>query len=182
MPGDRFEDRLRALADQLSRSISETDLDEVANRLGVDPERVRGAAGAMEGWLTDRSSEPLFDETARPGPAEKADSPHIAGPPSPRDAPPHRSAGPDPLDLPSDEQGRALSALDSGRWTLRPGSGRLSSTDTVERGRPPEDADVTGELRARDWITAEGAVTLVGRHALRRWCRAADAVPVDDED
>jgi hypothetical protein len=34
---------------------------------------------------------------------------------------------------------------------------------------------VVGDLRARDWITADGTLTLVGRHALGRWCRAVEA-------
>jgi hypothetical protein len=39
-------------------------------------------------------------------------------------------------------------------------------------------------LRARDWITADGTLTLVGRHALARWCRTAEdpAQPVPGPD
>ncbi len=162
MADDRFEDRIRAFARDLSRSISEVDLDEVADRLGVDRDRVHGAAGAVEGWLSGRPGEeaPLFSGSF----------PHDA--PAPSAAP---SAGPHPLDLPTDAQGRALSALDSGRWTLRPGSGRLSSVESAAGDpAPPDHADLAGELRARDWITADGAVTLVGRQALLRWCRAAE--------
>ena len=33
---------------------------------------------------------------------------------------------------------------------------------------------LVGELRARDWINAEGEVTLVGRNALRRWMGHGD--------
>jgi hypothetical protein len=139
MADDGFESRLRAIARQLSQSLSETDLDEVADRLGVDADRVRGAAGAVEGWLTDRAAadEPLF----------------------------------------GDVQGRALSGLDSGRWTVRPGSGRLAGTG--QAAEPSDDADLTGELRARDWITADGTVTLMGRQALLRWSRAADPTDAD---
>jgi hypothetical protein len=46
---DSFEDRLRAMADQISDSIqrmSELDLDEVADRYGIDAERARGFADA----------------------------------------------------------------------------------------------------------------------------------------
>jgi hypothetical protein len=172
MPDDRFEARLRALAQQLSRSISDVDLDEVADRLGVDPDRVRGAAGAVEDWLNDRASasEPLFSS----GPGE----PHEYEPAASEfgrtsDRPPPRTAGPHPLDLPTDLQGRALSALASGRWTVRPGSGRLSSAEPAVGPPAPDHADLAGELRARDWITADGTVTLVGREALLRWSRTA---------
>jgi hypothetical protein len=177
MADDRFEDRLRALARQLSQSISETDLDEVADRLGVDRDRIRGAAGAVEGWLSDRAApaEPLFDDDRPPrAPASDPRSDQVAQRSSARGG-----AGPHPLDLPGDEQGRALSALSSGRWTVRPGSGRLVSaerpTALTAFPPPPDDADLIGELRARDWITADGTVTLVGRQALLRWCRTADS-------
>jgi hypothetical protein len=65
----------------------------------------------------------------------------------------------------------ALSALDSGRWTVRPGSNQLAGTGT---GADPAPSDVVGELRARDWITADGTPTLVGRQALSRWCRTVE--------
>jgi hypothetical protein len=171
MPDDRFEARLRAIAQQLSRSISDVDLDEVADRLGVDPDRVRGAAGAVEDWLSDRASgsEPLF--STGPGePHEYAAASELGHPPAPT-----RTAGPHPLDLPTDHQGRALSALASGRWTVRPGSGRLSNTEPAVGPAAPSDEDLSGELRARDWITADGAVTLVGQQALLRWCRLAES-------
>jgi hypothetical protein len=172
MPDDRFEDRLRAIAQQLSRSISEVDLDEVADRLGVDPDRVRGAAGAVEDWLNDRASdsEPLF--STGPGqPHQYVDPSGLDQPPAPA---PARTDGPHPLDLPTDHQGRALSALASGRWTVRPGSGRLSNAEPAAGPPAPADEDLAGELRARDWITADGGVTLVGEQALLRWCRKAD--------
>jgi len=175
MPDDRFEARLRALAQQLSRSISEVDLDEIADRLGVDPDRVRGAAGAVEGWLNDRATEdePLF--SSGPGhPSEYEPPPSTLGVPE-ATRPPTRPDGPHPLDLPTDDQGRALSALSSGRWTLRPGSGRLSNADPAVGPAAPDHADLAGELRARDWITADGTVTLVGRQALLRWCRTAES-------
>jgi hypothetical protein len=56
---------------------------------------------------------------------------------------------------------------------LRPGSGRLTSAGAGIGAEPPEDADLTGELRARDWINADGAPTLVGHQALLRWSAAA---------
>jgi hypothetical protein len=81
-----------------------------------------------------------------------------------------RGSGPHPLDLPTSAQGLALSALDSGRWTVEPGSNLL-----VGHGAGPAPSDalgLVGELRARDWINADGEVTLVGRNALSRWLEA----------
>ncbi len=83
---------------------------------------------------------------------------------------PPASAGPHPLDLPTAEQGVALAAMDSGRWTVEPGSGALAAD-----GEEPESAEGPGlvdELRARDWITAQGEITPAGRHALSRWLDA----------
>jgi hypothetical protein len=63
-------------------------------------------------------------------------------------------------------------ALDSGRWTVGPGSRQVVGTG---EGPPPSGAaGPVSELRARDWITADGALTLVGRHALGRWCRTVE--------
>jgi hypothetical protein len=57
--------------------------------------------------------------------------------------------------------------LDSGRWTVEPGSNLLVAHG---EGPAPEDAvGLVGELRARDWIDANGDVTLVGHSALGRW-------------
>jgi hypothetical protein len=64
----------------------------------------------------------------------------------------------------------ALAAVDSGRRTVEPGSDTLA-TD----GEGPGASDTPGlidELRARDWITADGEITLAGRHALSRWLDA----------
>jgi len=50
---------------------------------------------------------------------------------------------------------------------VEPGSNTLAA-----HGDGPAPSDALGlvrELHARDWITAEGEVTLVGRHALSRW-------------
>ena len=82
-------------------------------------------------------------------------------------------AGPDPLDVPTDDQGRALAALDSGRWTVEPGTSALSSSGD---GPGPSDAlGLVRELRVRDWIDADGEVTLTGHAALQRWLDTADA-------
>jgi hypothetical protein len=176
---DSFEDRLRAMADQISESVrraSEVDLDELADQYGIDADRARAFADAAGQWLNDRVSgdEPLFGGENRhgdPGSAVRAvfDALLARGAGSGQLA---NNPGPHPLDLPTGRQGLALSALDSGRWTLRPGSNQLAGTGV---GSPPSDAaDLVSDLRARDWITTDGALTLVGRHALSRWCRTAE--------
>jgi hypothetical protein len=84
---------------------------------------------------------------------------------------PLRSAAPHPLDLPTDEQGLALAALESGRWMVEPGTDALAA-----RGDGPGPSDALGivrELRVRDWLGADGEITLVGRGALSRWLEAA---------
>ena len=185
---DSFEDRLRALADQVSESVrrmSEVDVENLAERYGIDVERARGFADAAGQWLSDRMSdaEPLFEQE-RHGHRDSAGgsasaSGEVPGPGSehPRDNP-----GPHPLDLPTARQGLALSALDSGRWTVAAGSNQLAS---MGEGPAPTDAmDLAGELRARDWITADGRLTLTGRHALSRWCGTTEepADPLPDPD
>jgi hypothetical protein len=88
--------------------------------------------------------------------------------PTPPD--PLRGAAPNALDLPTAEQGQALAALDSGRWTVEPGTEALASG-----GEGPGPSDALGlvrELRVRDWITPEGKLTLAGRRALSRWLDA----------
>ncbi len=175
---------MREIADQISRSMqrmADVDLEQLADAYGVDMDRARGLANAAGQWLNDRlaGGEPFFSEgpareqgSARQEPGSNFEPPQPQTTGSSR-RPTHR--GPHPLDLPTDWQGLALSALDSRRWTVRPGSNQL--TGTGDGAPPPEAADapdLVGDLRARDWITADGALTLVGRHALARWCRAAD--------
>jgi len=42
-------------------------------------------------------------------------------------------------------------------------------------GPGPRDAlGLVRELRVRDWLDADGRLTLAGRHALSRWLDAAD--------
>jgi hypothetical protein len=186
---DRFEDWVRAIADEVSRSVqrmSEFDVEELSQRYGVDADRARAFADAAGRWLNDRFSagDPLFgriehadDESGvRPVSADR----DAEGRPEAGQTQPPPGAGPHPLDLPTDRQGISLSALDSGRWTVRPGSNQLAGTGT---GAEPAPSEVVGELRARDWITADGTLTLVGRHALGRWCRAVEdpgALPTSD--
>ncbi|MFZ0089007.1 MAG: hypothetical protein WAL63_05855 [Solirubrobacteraceae bacterium] len=177
---DSFEERLRAMADEISRSMqraSEVDLDELAERYGIDVNRARAFADAAGQWLSDHLSgnEPFFgqarpQEPSRPTPES---APDVAGRTGADTEEGERSTrpGPHPLDLATDEQGVALSALDSGRWTVRAGSNQLAGNG--EGPSPPVAFDLVSELRARDWITADGTLTLVGHHALARWCRTA---------
>ena len=181
---------MRALADQISQSMermSEIDLDDLAARYGVDAERARTLTDAAGKWLGDHLSgagplfgqPPIRDEDAPP----PAGTPEAVAPGAPVADAAHRSSGPGPhpLDPATGRQGLALSALDSGRWAVRPGSNQLTGTG---EGPPPPDADaavdLVSDLRARDWITADGTLTLVGRHALARWCRATDDEAVGD--
>jgi hypothetical protein len=79
-------------------------------------------------------------------------------------------AGPHPRDLPSEEQGRALAALDSGRWTIEPGTDALAAK---REGPDPQGAlAIARELRIRDWIGTDGRLTLAGQRALARWLDA----------
>ncbi len=181
---DSFEERLQEIAEQISRSVqrlSDVDLEELADRYGIDADHARAVAGAAGQWLNERlaGNEPLFGQSRprghdRTAPESGADS----EPPPARRATPGAKPGPHPLDFPTGRQGLVLSALDSGRWTVRSGSNQLADTGI---GPPPTDAlaapDVVSDLRARDWITADGALTLVGRHALARWCRTATEPP-----
>ena len=173
-----FEDLLRAVADEVSRSVqrmSEFDVDDLSQRYGVDAERARAFADAAGRWLNDRfaAGDPLFGRIQHPDDDSTADpfNDDLERRPEAGQTRPPAGAGPHPLDRPTDPQGIALSALDSGRWTVRPGSNQLAGTGV---GAEPAPSEVVGELRARDWITADGTLTLVGRHALGRWCRTAE--------
>jgi len=160
---ESFEEKIRAIAKEFSRSIERVvqgDLEEIAEAIGVDPARASEWVDTAVGWVRART-EGLGDEVTVWG-AE------MAGPASNGDS--QRRQGPHPMDLPTSDQGLALAALDSGRWRVEPGSHSLVATG--EGPGPKDGLDLVGELRARDWIGADGAVTLVGRHALSRWLDA----------
>lgn len=163
--GESFEEMLRSLAAELGRyierSIDSVDLDEFAGSVGVDPAAAREWFENAGGWLSAQT-ESLGDQLARRarGPGQ-----------TPVRVDPLGGAGPHPLDLPSDEQGMALAALDSGRWIIEPGADALAA-----RGEGPGPSDALGivrELRVRDWIASDGKLTAAGRHALDRWLDAA---------
>jgi hypothetical protein len=163
--GESFEDALRSIASELGRyierSIDNADVDELAGSLGVDASSAREWVESAGAWLTSHT-ENLGEQLAR----------RAAGPERPvQRADPLGGAGPHPLDVPTDEQGLALAALDSGRWIVEPGADALAGKG---EGPAPRDAlGIVRELRVRDWITAEGKLTLAGRHALGRWLDAA---------
>jgi hypothetical protein len=161
--GSSFEARLRWIAQQLGRSVEDLDLERIARAAGVDTERAREFLDTAEQWLTGQA-DTLASEVAQrfSGLADAVDA--VAHPEVTTPAP---GEAPHPLDLPSPAQGLALSAIDSGRWTVEPGSHVLAADG---EGPPPADAlGLVGELRVRDWIDASGALTLVGRAALKRW-------------
>jgi hypothetical protein len=178
--GDRdphsFEDVARMLADEVTRALerlSEIDVDEIARAAGAEAERARRWIDELGGWLREQGdalgSEPFGAAEASEGGSASPD--HAAqGRPARED--PLRNAGPHPLDLPTADQGLALAALDSGRWRVEPGTSALAL-----HGEGPGPSDALGlvrELRVRDWMTADGAITLAGRNALRRWLHDAD--------
>jgi hypothetical protein len=181
-----FEDTVRSIAHEIRESVermaAQVDVDELAGYVGVDPYRARDWIETAAGWF-GAQLEHLGDEFASRATgsaseseftSKKADSASESPGFGSRGAgaeDPLRGAAPDPLDLPTTEQGRALAALESGRWFVEPGSNRLES-----RGEGPAPSGAFGlvqELRARDWIAADGELTLAGRHALTRWLQAS---------
>ncbi|MBE2314660.1 hypothetical protein DVA67_001640 [Solirubrobacter sp. CPCC 204708] len=161
-----FEEALREIADEVQRGIQRFqagEFEDVARSYGIDTDRAKRFVDGAGEWLRAQTENlgdvgfPMPAPTPSPSPAKK---------PTWNDDP-LSGAGPDPLDMPTDEQGRALAALDSGRWTIEPGTSMLAA-----HGEGPGPSDALGlvrELRVRDWIDADGEVTLVGGAALRRW-------------
>jgi hypothetical protein len=165
---ENFEEMVRAIANEVSRAaerVSQLDVDDIARMIGVDPETTKDWVQEATSWLRAQAEGAGggfgFERPDRPKPRTGSDTP---------EGDPLRGAAPAPLDVPTDEQGQALAALDSGRWSVEAGTERLTG-----HGEGPGPSDALGlvrELRARDWITADGEVTLVGRHALSRWLDA----------
>jgi hypothetical protein len=197
--GNSFEDKLRAMARELSQSVErameQLDVNDLAGMVGVDPERAREWVDGAGTWLREHADDlqgfgsgpfgngPFGGGTGGTGPARDpsdpredprepaAPPPSPARPPSAADAATFATAAPHPLDLPTEEQGAALAALDSGRWTVEPGTEMLTS-----RGQGPGPSDALGlvrELRVRDWIAQDGQITRAGRRALDRWLDAS---------
>jgi hypothetical protein len=163
--GESFEDALRSIASELGRyierSIDNADVEDLAGSLGVDPGTAREWVESAGSWLSSHT-ESLGDHLSRRGPRSDRSVERVD---------PLGGAGPHPLDIPTDEQGLALAALDSGRWIVEPGADALAAKG---EGPGPRDAlGIVRELRVRDWITTDGKLTLAGRHALSRWLDAA---------
>jgi hypothetical protein len=165
-----IEDVARALDEEVSRAVerlSRLDVEEIARTASADAERARQWIDDLGQWLREQvdtvGGAPFA--AAEPWNARASGSP-AAG------EDPLRDAGPHPLDLPTAGQGLALAALDSGRWRLEPGTSALAA-----HGEGPGPSDALGlvrELRVRDWMSADGEITLVGHNALSRWLDAAD--------
>jgi hypothetical protein len=174
--GDRedFGETLRSIAreigDSIERLAGDVDVNDFAGYVGVDPDRAREWIESAASWLGSQVGHLGDEVAARASQSQPKDRPAdpfsgVSGEDVWREAAPH------PLDLPSEEQGMALAALDSGRWTVEAGSNRLIGEG---ESRPPGDSPgLVRELRARDWITADGRLTRAGRHALDRWLDAS---------
>ena len=172
--GNNFEDTLREIARELGRSVERAvdniDVDEFAQMFGVDASAAREWVESAGSWLRSHAErfEDEFPFTMPTPPRPPARERPFRSEGS-DDA--LRSAAPHPLDMPTDEQGIALAALESGRWMVEPGTDALTS-----RGDGPGPSDALGivrELRVRDWLSASGEITLVGRRALSRWLEAS---------
>jgi hypothetical protein len=175
--GGSFEDTLREIARELGRSVERAvdniDVDEFAQMFGVDASAAKDWVESAGSWLRSQAERvdedlPFRMPSQRREPAGE-DSVRSERPLRSDD--PLRSAAPHPLDLPTDEQGIALAALESRRWMVEPGTDALTA-----RGGGPGPSDALGivrELRVRDWLGADGEITLVGRRALSRWLEAA---------
>jgi hypothetical protein len=155
-PGPRsWEEQLKAFAREFSESIERAaeriDKHKLADEIDRNGERVRELAQLAGQWL--------IDQFGAEGAAERPVG--------------RRGGGPHPLDVPTEEQGLALSALQSGRWKVKPGTHELVAEEGT--ADPPDSADLVGELRARDWIAAGGELTDLGQRALRRWSETTDA-------
>jgi hypothetical protein len=152
---------LRWLVQQLARSVEnleDLDLDLIGRGVGLDAERVKEYLDIAGRWIADQADGMPAEVLRRFGSFVD-----VAG----RGGPTPSGGAPHPLDVPSSAQGVALSAIDSGRWSVKPGSHEFIAHD---QSPAPEDASgLIGDLRARDWINAAGEITQVGRNALTRW-------------
>ncbi len=175
---ENFEDTVRSIAHEIGESVErlagQVDVDELAGYVGVDVDRAREWVQTAASWFGGQV-ENLGDEFATRRRAGSSSQPPKGGASRPQPEAggddPLRGAAPHPLDTPTDEQGQALAALESGRWAVEPGTQRLTA-----RGEGPAPSDALGlvrELRARDWIAADGEITLAGRRALGRWLEVA---------
>ncbi len=172
--GETIRSIAREVGDSINRMLEQAEIDQPAQNFGIDPDRAREWAETAGNWLRS-SLEHAGEELADRFSAEQEER-QQAHAPEPRagetdTTDPLRGAAPSPLDVPTSEQGLALAAIDSGRWTVEPGTETLAS-----HGDGPGPSDALGlvrELRVRDWITVDGQLTLAGRRALGRWLEAS---------
>ena len=165
----------REVGDSLQRMLDQLEFDQPAQSFGVDPDRAREWAGSTGAWLRahiQEAGDELADWlTGRPEEEPEAAATQKDDPKATKHEDPLKGAAPSPLDMPTAEQGLALAAIDSGRWTVEPGTETLASHGD---GPGPKNAlGLVRELRVRDWITADGQLTLAGRRALSRWLEAS---------
>ena len=163
--GESFEETVRSIAREVARfierSVDGLDVDQFSETTGVDPMAARDWLESASNWLltsTDDLGEQLARRLGGPGHSVVRTDP-LAG------------ASPHPLDLPTEDQGVALAALESGRWTIEPGTGTLAANG--EGPAPSAALGMVRELRVRDWIMLDGELTLAGRYALTRWLDSA---------
>jgi hypothetical protein len=169
--GETVRSVAREVGDSIERMLDQIEFDEPAQSFGIDPGRAREWAETAGRWLRVRVEE-AGDEIAErlSGRQQERQEPPRREPRGPEQDP-LKGAAPSPHDLPTAEQGLALAAIDSGRWTVEPGTETLAS-----HGDGPGPSDALGlvrELRVRDWITVDGEPTLAGRLALSRWLEAS---------
>lgn len=172
---ENFEEMVRSIAQEVGRAaeraVERVDVEEIASTMGVDPNRAREWADTAASWLRVQA-ENLGDDVAFRTPEPHSETNRETGSDPRQGDDPLRRAAAHPLDLPTEEQGLALAALDSGRWIVEPGSEKLASHGD---GSTPADAlGLVRELRVHDWVGSGGELTLAGRHALSRWLDAAN--------
>ena len=188
--GDSGDPVLRWIAQQIQRSVrdlEQLDVEAISRVTGWDPDRVREQIDTAGEWITSHA-EDLSENALRrlenvvdPDTLKRVSSlldPELlkrftggfggfAGFGAPGTSAGPTGTAPHPLDVPSPAQGLALSAIDSGRWSVAPGSHEFVTHDGS--AAPPDASGLIGELRARDWIDSGGGLTQVGRNALTRW-------------
>lgn len=186
-------------------------LEDLARASGIDAEPIKQFAEDAGEWLRDQiaaATETGSDIEPMPAadPSDPRDGAHgaavPASPATPASPTASEDAGapagptasdvdgitaprvpglPHPLDLPTEQQARALAALESGRWTVEPGTVVLVTT--LNRGPGPEDAHALGmELHVRDWVDVDGELTFTGGLALARWAHEAEAAAAADAE
>jgi hypothetical protein len=169
-----FEETLRSIAAEVTKSAERLsrsdlgDLERLAKANGLDPERARGMADEAGQWLRRQFvAGDAFPDASHGTPAPTADVR-----PDDVTSAPMAEGVPSPLDLPTPEQGQALAALDSGRWTVEPGEVTLATQTGL--GTQPRNAHALGlALHVRDWVDQDGQLTSAGGHALERWLEAS---------